>query len=138
VPEILAQRDRTAAKCHRCDYCGEVIQKGEVYDWAKLIFDGRIYEWKAHKKCASIASDLWDYADPTEGMSEDDFQEACAGFCRAFVCPDCPSFDREAGECEKDEAFCTEKIYSLLETHDFHRDPEKRWVWRCTPKEKEG
>lgn len=136
MPEILARRNRAAAKCHTCDYCGEVIQEGEVYDWTKLTYDGRIYEWKAHKKCASIATDLWDYADPDEGMTEDIFQEACADFCSAFVCADYPSFSREMKDCEKGKAFCTDRIYSLLKTHDFHRDSEKRWVWRCEPKEK--
>jgi len=137
VPEILAQRDRTAAKSHVCDYCGEEIQKGEVYDWTKLSYDRWLYEWKSHKKCAYIASALWEYADPDEGMTEDDFQEACAGFCHDFVCPSCPSFNWETGECEKDRGFCTDKIYSLLQTHELRRDPEKSWEWRCTPK-KEG
>ena len=39
MPEILAERERKAAKCHTCSYCGEVIQKGEVYDWVSAPFE---------------------------------------------------------------------------------------------------
>ncbi len=138
MPEILAERERKAAKCHTCSYCGEVIQAGEVYDWAKLAFDGRIYEWKSHKKCYFIASELWSYIDPDEGMTEEDFNDGCTEFSRVFICPDCPSFERETGDCQEEKCFCTDKIYSLLQTHDFCRDPKSPWAWRCIPKEKEG
>ena len=138
MPEILAERERKAAKCHACSYCGEEIQKGEVYDWAKLTFDGQLYEWKSHKKCFCIASALWNYIDPDNGMTAEDFDEGCADFSRVFVCPDCPSFDRETGNCAEEKTYCTEKIYSLLQTHDFCRDQKMPWAWRCVPKEKEG
>ena len=103
MPEILAERERKAAKCHTCSYCGEVIQKGEVYDWAKLEFDGRLYEWKSHKRCSLIASELWSYIDPDNGMTAEDFDEGCTAFCRAFICPGCPSADKEAEDCREDK-----------------------------------
>lgn len=137
MPEILKRRDRKAAKCHTCSYCGEVIQKGEVYDWAKLAFDGRLYEWKSHKKCSFIADELWSYIDPDNGMTEEDFDQGCTAFCHAFICPDCPSFEREAKDCGEERSYCTDKIYNLLQTHDFGRDPENPWAWRCVPKVKE-
>lgn len=107
---------------------------GEVYDWAKLAFDGRLYEWKSHKKCSYIADELWSYIDPDDGMTEEDFNEGCADFSRVFICPDCQPFECETGDCREDKNFCTEKIYSLLQTHDFLRDAKSPWAWRCIPK----
>lgn len=138
MPEILDERERKAKKCHSCSYCGEEIQKGEVYDWAKLTFDGQIYEWKSHKKCSCIASALWSYIDPDNGMTAEEFDEGCTQFSSVFVCPGCPSFDRETGDCAEEKTYCTEKIYSLLQTHDFRRDQKDLRAWRCVPKEKEG
>ena len=66
MPEILAERERKAGKCHTCSYCGGEILKGSVYDWAKLTFDGQMYEWKSHKECSRIASALWGLIDKDE------------------------------------------------------------------------
>lgn len=137
MPDVLAEREKKAAKPHTCLYCGEVIQKGELYDWAKLAFDGRLYEWKSHKKCSFIALELWEYIDPDEGMTAEDFSQGCENFCRAFICPGCPSADQEAEDCREDKIYCTDKIYDLLQTHDFRRGPETQWAWRCVPKRKE-
>ena len=87
MPDILQEKERKARKPHVCDYCGKTIEKGEAYEWAKLKYDGTIYEWKNHKKCGFIASELWSYIDPDNGMTEEDFQEGCREFCHAFVCP---------------------------------------------------
>lgn len=138
MPDILAERERKAEKPHTCSYCGEVIQKDELYDWAKLAFDGRLYEWKSHKKCSFIADELWSYIDPDEGMTAEDFSEGCTVFCRAFICPGCPTADQEAEECKEGKPYCMDKIYDLLQTHDFRRDLETPWAWRCMPKVKEG
>lgn len=131
--ETLDRKDRKARKEHRCDYCSEIISKGEVYDWSKHVFDGELYEWKCHKKCSFIARELWEYINPDEGMTEDDFYYGCQEFCRAFVCPDCPCYDRADRECKEDKAFCTEKIYQFLRTHEFFEAGRDGWVtiWKC-------
>lgn len=116
--ETIRQCNRRARKRHVCDYCGEVIKVGETYDYAVLKYDG-MYVWKSHSKCISVAADLWDYADLVECMTQEDFQTACNEFCREFVCPDCASWNDEDEECRKDEIFCVDKIYSILQTHDF-------------------
>ena len=120
MPDVLQEKERKARTEHICSYCGEAIKKGEIYDWAKLVYDGDLYEWKNHKKCGFIASQLWEFADPDEGMTEDDFMDACARFCRTFVCPDCPHADKETYddlECNEDKSFCADKIYDFLQTH---------------------
>lgn len=135
--EILSESKRKARKPHTCNYCGEVIPKGEIYNHAKLKADD-LYEWKSHERCSFIASELWNYIDPDEGMTESDFQEGCQEFCKAFICPDCTNADIEADDCNLDKIYCADKIYEYLQTHDFKRAKDKRgWlgVWKCVPKE---
>lgn len=133
MPETLQRKDRTARKPHTCSYCGDVIEKGEVYKWAKFAYEGEIYEWKNHKKCGFIASELWSYIDPDEGMAEEDFQDGCREFCQRFICPDCKQYDKEFEDCAKDETYCIDKIYDFLQTHELYKDRREGWfeVWKC-------
>lgn len=132
--EIIREKDRKARKPHICDYCDGTIEAGEIYNHCVIKSDG-IYEWDAHMMCKSVASDLWDYIDPWEGMTADDFQEGCQTFCRTFICHDCEQWD---DECEQGEPFCIQKIYDLLKTHDFVRARSKQnvFVWKCIPKKR--
>lgn len=132
--EIISDKDSKARKPHICDYCGETIEAGEVYNHCVIKGDD-IYTWDAHMVCKSVASDLWDYIDPWEGMTADDFQEGCQKFCRTFICPDCKQWE---DECEQGEPFCIQKIYDFLKTHDFVRVKRERgvFVWKCIPKKK--
>jgi hypothetical protein len=123
MPEIISKKDRKANKEHVCSYCGGVIQKGETYEHSVLKFCGEIYDWKAHQKCKYIAIELWDYIDPDDGMTDDDFRDGCRDFCLSFICPDCPRFID--GEFEEDECFCLDKVYELLQTHELVRESRK-------------
>lgn len=112
----LKNEERTARKQHICDYCNCIIKKREKYNYS--LHKGDIFfDWKAHKRCDFIALELWDLADPYDGMTADDFHEACGEFCETFVCPDCPQFDKEYRECDEDRGFCLDKIHALLQTH---------------------
>ena len=117
MTERLSYTDRTARKDHQCNFCGCTIKKGEKYNHGKYKFDGDFFEWKTHKRCDFIATEIWDIADPEEGMSEYDFHEACCDFCRVFVCPDCPRFCKEYRECDDDKSYCLDRIFDLLQTH---------------------
>lgn len=130
--ETICQKSRKARKQHTCNYCGNKIEVGQVYNHAVMKFDD-VYTWKAHLECIQIATELWGFIDPLEGMTEDDFQYGCNDFCRTFICPDCECWDKEADECEKDETFCADKIYAFLQTHDFRHT--KHGIWKCFPKE---
>jgi len=141
--EILVDTKRKARKPHTCSYCGEAILKGEMYDYSKLKSDysDGLYEWKSHEKCSFIASELWSYIDPDEGMTEENFRDGCSDFCRAFICHDCPNADNEAEECKLDKYFCVDKINEHLRTHDFRRVKDSRgWThtWKCVPKDGGG
>lgn len=137
MPEMLQEAERIAKKQHTCSYCGEPIEKGEVYEWAKMKYDGRFYEWKNHKRCGFIADQLWGFADPDDGMTQDDFMEACAEFCAHYICTECPynqSFEYDGMECEKNLSYCIDKIGDFLRTHELHMSGTNRWgaaIWEC-------
>lgn len=141
MPEILIDTKRKSRKSHICDYCGDVIQKGETYDYAKLKseYSEGIYEWKSHEKCSFIASQLWSYIDPDDGMTQEDFEEGCRDFCRVFLCPQCPDADNEVEECKLDKQYCIDKIYGHLQTHDLKCIKDKHgwtYTWKCVPRGK--
>ena len=133
MPEILQKKERTARKAHICDYCGGTIEKGEIYEYTKLTSCGEIYEWKNHKKCGFIASELWDYIDPDDGMGEEDFQDGCREFCQTFVCPDCDQYNKEFRDCKKDEIYCADKIYDFLQSYELYRERREGCFefWKC-------
>lgn len=129
MPDILDRKERIARKEHSCSYCNEKIAIGEKYEWAKLKSGSELYEWKNHIKCGVIAQELWSYIDPYNGMTEYDFQQGCADFCGEFICPYCK-------EKNEDCYYCLDKIYNLLQTHDFSLTavPDGYLCWRCVPK----
>src|SRR5688572_11121774 len=64
-----------AQKNHSCNFCGCKIQAGNIYLKSTHIFDGKIYDWKTHKECSKIASDLNMYDQCEDGVTQDDFVE---------------------------------------------------------------
>jgi len=131
MPDILERKDKVARKNHTCSYCNGTIEKGTSYEYAKLKDGGELYEWKNHKECGFIAQQLWSYIDPDEGMTEEDFQEGCMEFCKAFICLDC---NKKTEDCY----YCLDKIFAFLQNYDFKRIKEKNgwmYTWECVPKE---
>lgn len=129
----LARKEVVARKPHRCGWCHGVIQKGEKYDWSKYIFDGDFHEWRSHLSCMRVAMAIWDYVDPDEGMSDDEFMYGCQDVCGTFVCPDCEDFDKEYGDCKLDETYCIDKLDAFLQTHELYRDGRYGFthIWKC-------
>lgn len=134
--DIIDRKDVKAKKEHICDYCGEVIKKGEIYDWQKNIYDGTFYEWRIHLACSRVATAIWDYVDPDEGMSDQDFVDGCKEVCQRFICPDCPEWDKEYGDCSKDEYYCIDKMDDFFHTHELYKAGRKAWyeIWKCREK----
>lgn len=90
--EHLKTVTRTARKPHRCNLCGYEIKKGEQYLAATYLCEGSIYDFLTHAECDELSSWLTDYIDPDEGITEDDFRDACSDVCQTFVCPDCEQY----------------------------------------------
>lgn len=121
MTETISSTWRKARKDHECSFCNHRIHKGERYRFDVLKYDGEMFTWKAHEKCNYIAIEIWDYVDPDEGMSEEDFQQAVCDISRDFICPDCEKFDRDdpwAEDCECNEE---DKVYELLQKYELYR-----------------
>lgn len=128
--ETLKSCERTARKRHVCNFCGAYIEPGEKYALKTIVYDG-IYDWKSHKECHFIASEIWDYVDPDEGMTEDDFRGAVQELCSTFVCPDCERWDKEAEECSDDAVYCVHRLYEALQKNELYRTRGKySWLWK--------
>ena len=136
--ENLGTVTRKARKPHKCDWCGETIEKGEEYEYQKYIWDGSLYDWKSHKACSRVVSAIWDYCDPDEGLTGDEFMEYGAEVCRQFICPDCPKWNKEYEDCEDDETMCIDRMDKFFETHEMYATREGYYrVWRCRKKRKD-
>lgn len=72
--ETISSTKPKAKKQHTCNWCGGIIEVGDVYERQFLKDDG-VYVWKNHTKCSDIAWKLkmFDFCD--EGVTEDDFCE---------------------------------------------------------------
>lgn len=118
--QTLASKARKARKPHNCDYCGGVIQPGEVYAWSKNVWEGSIYEWHNHLKCDYVAGEIWEYVEPDEGMSDQDFLDGCQEVCQTFVCPDCPKWNKEYENCEDDNTYCIDRMYEFFQENELY------------------
>ena len=136
--QSLEHRDRIARKRHTCDWCGNAIKKGEEYHWEKFIYDGDFYEWRSHLSCSRIVSEIWDYVEPDEGMDSDEFTDACGDICKEFICPDCPSWNKDDKDCEKDISYCIDRMDEFFRTHELYAERKGCWkIWRCREKQAE-
>lgn len=121
MSELINTSERKARNPHVCNYCGNIITKGETYT-RYVCRDDDIYTWNTHKKCDFIAKELWEYIEPDDGMTGDDFQNGVASFCRQFICPSCDksnTTDYDCIECDADKIFCVDKVYDLFQTYSF-------------------
>lgn len=136
--ETIRKETRKARKRHRCDYCSGFIKPGEIYEYAVEKCD-ELYEWKTHKKCIEIASALWDYIDPDEGMTQEDFQYGCTEFCHTFICPECKHYEVDLDDCMENSGFCLDKIHGILQTNDLRAIRTKPGfiAYALVPREKE-
>ncbi len=86
---IKSQHIKHARKQHQCDYCGEEIEKGSPYSYSFLKDGGETYSWKTHEDCDFVATELWEYINPWDGMTTDEFISGVNDFYREFVCAEC-------------------------------------------------
>lgn len=134
--EHIETKDVKARKSYKCDWCGEEIKKGELHEYQTFVYDDELCHWRAHLACSRIASAIWDYADPYDGMGSDTFDANCAEVCREFICPDCPEWDKEYSECNKDDSYCLDRMDEFFKTHVMYATREGYYrIWRCKEKD---
>ena len=124
--ELISSRRSKAKKEHICNYCGELITVGEVYNNDFCKYAGETYTFKSHQKCREVADELYDFIDPSDyGITEDDFWEGCTQFCRQFICSECVHWLRDYDECDLEKSYCIDKVHKLLKTHCLIRSVDK-------------
>ena len=72
---LTYQTDTKAKKEHSCDFCGEKIRVGETYSKSTHKHEGSVYDWKTHKHCSDLATQMKMYDECEEGVTQDDFIE---------------------------------------------------------------
>lgn len=73
---ILKQIYPIARKKHKCDWCGEIIEEGEKYEYSAIVQDRDFFIWKDHIYCRELTNklDMWDNC-YEEGLDDYSFQE---------------------------------------------------------------
>ena len=79
--ETLSDSKPRAKKEHRCDWCGGIIKKGEIYHKSNLKCYGELYSWKNHVKCSWICSQL-NMSHEGNGITDEDFMDYVYEFLR--------------------------------------------------------
>lgn len=62
---LLTNKTVKCKKKHRCDWCGEVIEPGEIASYRSGIFEGEFFNGHMHLECYSAmnSSDRDDFED---------------------------------------------------------------------------
>lgn len=81
--ENISFSKRKANKDHKCNYCGGVIKKGEIYEHSVNKIDD-IYVWKNHISCSKLVERL--EMDGDEGVTKDDFYEYVSNKYAEIMC----------------------------------------------------
>ena len=131
--EMLTRCFRKARKRHSCGLCGRAIEKGEMYEELRCVGGGGLYVFRSHERCQRVSNAIWDYVDPDDGMTRNDFCNAVNELMSTFFCPfRCDRFDKETGECKEDRLCtdCIAKFDEYLKTHELVLDTNRPWAWR--------
>lgn len=73
--ETLSTKTHIARKEHRCDWCGQKIEKGEKYEYSFIVDGGDNWTFKNHLSCRELTNKLnmWNDATWGEGVTDDLF-----------------------------------------------------------------
>lgn len=135
MSDILKSQWRKARKRHVCLFCNQYIEPGERYKYDVLAYEGSVYDWFSHEKCDFLVSELWEYVDPDDGMTDEAFQEACHEVCSHFVCPGCENWDREEHVCNADNWYCIDGLYEMLKKYELYMTRESYFLcWKLRPR----
>lgn len=137
--EVIRTKIKIARKEHRCSFCGCKISKGEQYRHSTNKCDGSLYVWRAHLHCQTLCGEIWNYVDPDEGMTSDQFIDAVRELSDTFYCPfHCDKFDKETQDCDDfDDDSCVRKFAEFMQSRELRLvlDPNRGMCWRLVKKE---
>ena len=118
--DTLSDEIRKARKQHRCNWCGNPINKGEKYRYWVNVDGGAMMPGKAHIKCDQIFDAFYKkyHPDWEECTTEFFEEEAIENLCQ-HVCPSCPLWTKTEnyhGECGSPNWWrdCIDKLYDAL------------------------
>ena len=117
--DLIAHRYRVAKKDYRCDLYRGNINKDDKYCYSFIEDGDDSWSHRAHIECEFVANELWNYINPWDGMSDEEFIDGCRDFCRHMLCPNCACWDDEYEECRNVQDFCFDKIVEELKKYDF-------------------
>ncbi|MDR0905782.1 MAG: hypothetical protein LBN00_06375 [Oscillospiraceae bacterium] len=100
--ELFRESFPTAKKEHKCELCGEAVQKGTRYRVRIGTFDGDFFTEKLHLECAGVLDDFVNDQDLIDLESGYDYSNV-GDWWRSVKCEKCKKrFDicEQLGECE--------------------------------------
>ena len=130
MPEIIRDEIRKARKAHTCDLCSKGIHPGETYRYSFNKDGGTAYPFSTHLQCWKIATALWEWFDPDEGISEGHFEDDLREYCWRFVCPHCQKWSSDDGCTEDMNAGtdCLDIIVERLKTYKLVKEGRDGWM----------
>ena len=107
--ETLTDEIRTARKQHRCNWCGNPIQKGEKYRISTNVDGGDIWNFKEHLRCEEIFRAFYKEHHPYwEECTAEFFEEEAKEELMAYgTCKSCPHFEKPDPRYWNDRGSCT-------------------------------
>lgn len=79
--KVLEDKIKKARKEHKCDICGEVINKGDEYSSQTYIDDDReFWKFKSHKECVEYIEDIGSIDEVAEDVFWDYLEKDCENY----------------------------------------------------------
>ena len=137
VTDVLDMGTRVAIarKEHKCDWCRKKISIGEKYVKHTILVDGDCDIWRSHLACHRVSDAIWDYVDQYSRFDGDTFGATCEEVSRLFICPVCPSWNKERCKCASGNSFCIERMDEFFAVHELYAAADGHdKVWKCKKK----
>ena len=68
---------------HKCDFCGEIIEKGEEHYYSFVVDGKDNWPWRSHERCEDIAHTLQMYRYCNEeGLTSEAFKDSIDDYCQ--------------------------------------------------------
>lgn len=108
--EFWSERIHTAAKEHKCDMCGLVINKGERYYRSAGKYDGQFYNICQHIHCRNMAEEY------CRQKVEDEYDtDSVSDYISDYYCHDCERYIDNAPEDDAEYEDWSECDFSIFE-----------------------